>query len=242
MLGCRGEGVTGREGDKVTSSLASFFPSPCPLVSLSPCHHHALLRRIIINKTHYLVGAVAVFGQGLGDGAAGPAGTDDEDTATEEGLGQGQDVEGSTHQEEEQGEEEEGEKGQAAGGEGRSEIGDEQVDEDGEQAGLEDGGSSSGEAAGHAQVVGVEGVGQEQPQAAEEQEPVGAPGEQLPVEPVFRRQGRPRGVSVPQGEGQEEGAVEGQQVQEREEDAAFGDVEGEEALQSGGLQVEGCRL
>jgi hypothetical protein len=71
-------------------------------------------------------------------------------------------------------------------------------------------------------------VSQGKPDDAEQKEPEGALGEQLPVEPVFRRQSRPRGVSVPQGEGQEDGAVESQQVQEHEEDAAFGDAEGED--------------
>jgi hypothetical protein len=115
-----------------------------------------LLVWIIINDTHNLIRAVAVLGQGLGDGAAGPAGTDDEGATLEQGLGQGQGVEATPGQEQDEDEKEKSEKGKTGGGQGRRQVRDEQVD----GGGFEDGGRGGGEAAGGAQVVGVEGVGQ----------------------------------------------------------------------------------
>lgn len=65
-----------------------------------------------------------------------------------------------------------------------------------------------------AQVVGVEGVGQGEPQRAQRQEPETAMDEQSLV----------RAVSRPQGQGQEQGDVKGQQVQPAQEQLAFRDA------------------
>ncbi len=56
----------------------------------------AQLGRIIIHEPHNLVRALAIFGPGLGDGAAGPAGADAEGAAAEEELGNDQGVEAAS--------------------------------------------------------------------------------------------------------------------------------------------------
>ena len=212
--GCWGTGVQRCKGEfSLASPLCSSAPLPprshAPRLPRSP----AQFRRVIVHEAHHLVRPVPVLSQGLRDGAAGPARADDKRAPTERWLGQDHPVEPPARQECPDGKEGKGQQRGAGGRQSRSNVRDEQIRSSGDQAGLEDGLHGGGELPDHAGVVGIKGLGDEQPEEAQEEKPEGMPEHQGSIQPV----------SGPHGQRQEQRPVHGQQVQRHQDQPPLGE-------------------